>query len=225
MKPFDESASSRPPSRVAESPQEVGIVGVRRRAPSAVDPERATPGAPARGRIDHGDRPGPGRDQPTGDDVAELTRSDPEPIIDRCAVRGHPIVIRPRREEQETARCTLRAPAETPRSGKCLALVPAEAPLDLTEIMDLGLELDDEQRAGLGVEGEDIDPASRTVAADFDLAGGRPVARSQATYGVCGHPRVCPFALSRPIADVRRLDPNDEASAKIVLGATDSMPR
>jgi len=96
---------------------------------------------------------------------------------------------------------------------------------DLTEIMDLGLELDDEQRAGLGVEGEDIDPASRTVAADFDLAGGRRVARSQATYGVCGHPRVCRFALSRPIADVRRLDPNDEASAKIVLGATDSMPR
>lgn len=78
------------------------------------------------------------------------------------------------RQRQEPAGDALRVPADPLRSADRLANVPVHRALDRADIVDPGLDLDDDERACRLVEGKQIDPADIATALDPHLACDRP---------------------------------------------------
>jgi hypothetical protein len=72
-----------------------------------------------------------------------------------------------------------RRPPEPPRDLVCRALIPADLAFDGTQVVELGLDLDDKERCRARVECKEIDPAMRPTMDDLDLAGRSPAALSE----------------------------------------------
>jgi hypothetical protein len=91
--------------------------------------------------------------------IGDLRRSHGEPDPEQVPMRSDDpfdFVARERKDDRHDAR---RPPSEPPCRLPCHSFVPAQLPLECTEIVDTRLDLDDEQGLRPRVEGEKIDPA------------------------------------------------------------------
>jgi hypothetical protein len=69
---------------------------------------------------------------------------------------------------------TGRPPPEPPHGLPGHALIPSDLAFERTEIVEPGLDLDDQQGSSPTIEREEVDPTMRAAVDDLDLARGRP---------------------------------------------------
>ena len=190
------------PRAAGREPRELGsIIAIARRAAA----RRASPaeGSP-RQAPDHASR------------NRELIGTD---VRLSCA-----LVIRSGQEQIRTPTIRVRASPPDPRPTKPrVHTSPAIA--GSAEVVDIGLDLDDQHQPGSGIEGQDVDPPSRSVTPDFDLGDHEPTGGAE-THAICGQvPSVGRVALVEAVAKERRVDIPAESSTQDPEQALDGVER
>jgi hypothetical protein len=88
--------------------------------------------------------------------------------------------------------------------------VPSELALDRPEVVDAGLDFDDEQGSRTWIEGQQVDPAVRPTMVYLDLPCGLPAARDEATIYVSRAVRVYHVTLKSILHEEGRRSPKFE---------------
>lgn len=181
------------------------IVRVRcGRAPS-IDPGSDEPLAASTGRIDHRHpTPVPPGDRRIGKEPAHLRMASVECRVDGLAILPKPQITLVGREQDEPTDDASRLPSQPTSDGHRAAFIPIELPFDRAEIVDAGLDLDQEKRPGGRMEREEIDPAMRPTLDDLELAGRLPAAVCQAAVDVPGTTSMNEIALASVAVNDRR---------------------
>jgi hypothetical protein len=95
------------------------------------------------------------------------------------------LVIDLLRGEEEQPRHRLgRLPADRPRHRDGISLVPPELTLDIADVVEPGLDLDDDQRSRSRLERQDVDPPVEAAVRDLELSRGEPSRTSESSLRV-----------------------------------------
>jgi hypothetical protein len=193
---------------------EVRVVHVRRRCRSAIKTARPKPIVPSGTRIDQGQGPfaAPHR-RLVRQDLTERCRSDREARAERRAIVTNPSLVHLGCQEKEAPNDPARLPAQSPGGGPRLALIPAECAFNRAEIADLCLDLDHNREPILGLVSEDIDPAARPVASDFDLGRRLPAGPLEPSHNVRRTANMSRVSLGFSIGEERSRDTDGQSCA------------
>src|SRR4051812_48634784 len=180
---------------------------------SAVDARRAQPiGALAR-RIDHRESALCNGRRLVADNRPHRSAPSRERGREQVAIlRDHRIDFSTGKHEKP-ANGHPGVPPEAARDLRRGPLVPAELTLDRAKVVEPSLDLDDKQRSGPRIEGEQVDPAMRVRVDDLDLPGCQPPRATEAAIGARRASSVNEVTLTTLTDDGR--DPADDVDLKI----------
>jgi hypothetical protein len=189
---------------------------MRRPRATAVQACRAQPVAPPAERIDHRKAARHGRSCRGG--VAcerhETGGSSRKRLIGKVSILAQPGVDSIRRKEEQGPVRSTDDPTAIPRDSQGASFVPREGPLDPTEIMDLGLDLDHEHGPRGEVKCQDVDPARPVPAIDLDLGLDDPTQLSKSGRDIRNAAGMDAVALACSIREERRLERQPDRAAK-----------
>lgn len=186
----------------------VGVVPVWGCSPAAFRPRREQPISSAADRVDQGKSPSGIVLRSPLNDRSHRHRPHREGGRQSFAVpQDHPLDL-VGGEQQQPTHDPPRAPPDVDRRPLRGPFVPAQLSLDRPEVIDPGLDFDDDQRPGPRIEGEQIDPSVRAPLDDLDFAAHIPASRSQSTIDIARASGVDEVAL--PWRFERQNRPRDE---------------
>ncbi len=105
-------------------------------------------------------------------------------MLENVAVLSQGLFVLLTRQNQEPGHDAVRAPAPIQGEAPSRSLVPTDLALEGTEVIDHGLDLDDDQRARSSIEREQIDPATPPTIDDGHFAGRLPASPTKPTIDV-----------------------------------------
>jgi hypothetical protein len=105
-------------------------------------------------------------------------------------------------------------PAEAAGLTQRFSRVPTELPLDRTDVCQLGLHLDHEERSPFSVPCKKIDPAREAVRTDLHFPLNAPAQGPQPSFDVCHALGMGAIASPATVAEPRRIDSEDERRAE-----------
>jgi hypothetical protein len=117
-------------------------------------------------------------------------------------------------EEGEGRNHSSDVPAPTAGLAQRFSRVPTELPLDRTDVRELGLHLDHEERSSLSVPCKQVDPSREAVGTDLDFALHAPATSPQPPFDVCDALGVGAIPEPAAVEEPRRIDPEDERRAE-----------
>jgi hypothetical protein len=123
---------------------------------------------------------------------------------EHLAVVADTRVVFARTENQQGRTNPARPPAEPALSIPGFAFVPAQRPLNPTDVVDLGLDLSAEETAIGGAIGEQVDPTSLSTGSDLDFLLDLPGEPAEAARDVAATAGVDEITLLAPAGKSQR---------------------
>jgi hypothetical protein len=125
-------------------------------------------------------------------------------LAEDVAVVAYASVVVARTENKQGGTQLAWVPPEATGRGPGFAFVPAQRPLDATEVVDLGLDLPAEETAIGGAICEQVDPTPISTTSDLDLLPDVPTEPAETTRDVAATPRVDEITLLAPTGKSER---------------------
>ncbi len=184
-------AVARSAASVGARPDERCVVGVPRGGSAAIDSKRSEPDRASRQRVDQGHEPSPiAREPARTNDAIEFACATRERSPQELAVRAGAFVDRIRGQREQGTRHPSRPPPALAGCGPGDPLVSLQLAVDRTKVVQLRLDLDHQDQAGLRVVAHDVDPASWSASSDGDLGRDIPACPFESSGGVGDTPRM-----------------------------------
>ena len=110
-----------------------------------------------------------GRHDTLDEQITDRTPTKRKRGRERVTVRDKGSVVRVRRQEDDHDDGRPDRPSKRPGHGGACTLVPAHLALETADIAQLGLDFDNEQAPGCGIERQEVDPSPQPAVNDLAL--------------------------------------------------------